>query len=109
MKKILFAAFLVAGTTLGFAKDNVQNPSSTNTEASVVKSIVEKNQTIYQFSSIEEAQKFLADCTDVTAAYAVIEVSDGNGGTTSELTLVSMCETTYPCVSGGTRIFTVFL
>ncbi|WP_315054334.1 hypothetical protein [Chryseobacterium indoltheticum] len=42
MKKLLFAAFLVAGTTLGFAKDNVQNPKSTNNESSKVESNVEK-------------------------------------------------------------------
>lgn len=105
MKKILFAALLFAGATLGFAKDNVQNQKSTNIESSKVESNVEKSQTTYQFDSIEEVQKSFAECTDVTIATQMIAQADGS----FEEEVVSMCESTYPCVSGGTRTYLIRL
>lgn len=103
MKKLLFTALLVAGTNLVFAKDNVQNAKSTNIESSKVDNIVE-SQTIYQFDSLKEAQKFLAECTSVIYAYANQEVSDGNGGKKIQRILVSRCEVTSPCVGANTGI-----
>lgn len=104
MKKLFFTALLVAGTTLGFAKDNVQNSKSTHTESSKkVESNVEKPQTIYQFDTLEEAQKFLKDCTVLTAAYTMVD---------GELELVSICETTSPCIlqeEGTTTIVAVIV
>lgn len=52
----------------------------------------------YEFSSPEGAQKFLAQCTDVTVATTQID---------GETVIVSSCETTYPCVEGGTRLFVI--
>ena len=100
MKRLLFAAFLVAGTTLGFAKDNVQNPKSTNNESSKVESNVEKPQTIYQFDSLEEAQKFLTECKDLVV---VTTVKDG------QTVILSTHESTRPCIleNPGTRIYVI--
>lgn len=104
-----FAALLFAGATLGFAKDNVQNQKSTNIESSKVESNVEKPKTIYQFGSLEEAQKFFAECTDVTYAFGNVVVDYGNGESHIERRIISSCETTYPCVSGGTSVYVINL
>lgn len=89
MKKILFAATLVAGATLGFAKDNVQNQKSTNIESSKVENNVEKPKTIYQFGSLEEAQKFLAECKDLVVVTTQVK---------GETVILSTHESTHPCI-----------
>lgn len=101
MKKLFFAALLVAGTTLGFAKDNVQNQKSTNIESSKVESKAEKKQTVYQFSSFKEVQKFLAGCTDLVV---VTTVKDG------KTVITSTHESTRPCINepeGGVRVYVI--
>jgi hypothetical protein len=101
MKKLLFAAMVLAGTTLGFAKDNVQNSKSTHTESSQVESNVEKPQTIYQFDTLEEAQKFLAECTDL-----VVVTREVDGKTE----ILSTHESTVPCIlrpEGTVNVFVI--
>ena len=78
----------------------MQNQKSINIESSKVESNVEKNQTIYHFETLEEAQKFMEQCTDVTIATQVVD---------GERVVVSSCESTYPCVSGGTSVFVINL
>ena len=94
MKKLFFAALLVAGTTLGFAKDNVQkNEVKTTTKVEqVAKSL--------PADSNKEAESIKASCTDVTYATQVV-----NG----ERVIVSSCETTYPCESGETNVYVINL
>lgn len=101
MKKLFFAALLVAGTTLGFAKDNEQNQKSTSIESSKVESKAEKKQTVYQFDSFEETQKFLADCKDVVVVYTTVK---------GQTVILSIHESTRPCIAeqeGGVKVYTI--
>lgn len=105
MKKFLFATILFASTTFGFAKDIVQN--STSNDKNLVKTEIFNGKEVktYRFNSLEEAQKFLENCTDITIATQMIEQPDGS----FEEEVISMCETTYPCVSGGIRAYLIRL
>lgn len=101
MKKLFFAALLVAGTTLGFAKDNEQKSKSTQTESSKIEGNTEKKQTIYQCGSLEEVQKFLAGCTDLVV---VTTIKDG------KTVITSTHESTRPCINepeGGVRVYVI--
>ena len=94
MKKFLFTAVLVAGTTLGFAKDNVQkNEVKTTTTKEV-----EQSAKIPQAGSNVEAESIKATCTDVTIATTKVK---------GETVVISSCETSYPCVSGGTSVYVI--
>lgn len=94
MKKILFAAFLVAGTTLGFAKDNVQKNEVKTTTTKEVERVAKTPQS----GSNVEVESVKATCTDVTIATTKVK---------GETVVISSCETTYPCVSGGTSVYVV--
>jgi len=101
MRKILVAAILIGGTTLGFAKDNAQNAKSCNIESSKVESNVEKSQTVYHFDSLEEAQQFLKDCMDVVIVTTKVE---------GETVILSTHESTHPCINlpeGGVNVYVI--
>ncbi|EFK33252.1 Uncharacterised protein [Chryseobacterium gleum] len=93
MKKILIAALFVAGTTLVFAKDDVQKH-----EVKTTTTKVEQNSTSPQLDSNEKPQSFVAECKDVTIATTKVD---------GETVIISTCETTYPCESGGTNVYVV--
>lgn len=105
MKKFLFATILFASTTFGFAKEIVQNLSSHDNNLVKTEIVNGREVKIYEFSSLEEAQKFMENCTDITIATQMIEQPDGS----FEEEVISMCETTYPCVSGGIRAYLIRL
>ena len=78
MKKLLFAAMVLAGTTLGFAKDNVQNKKNDEPKKKVL--------------TLKKAtQEF--DCTFV--AVVTEDHIDNNGNVTTEIVSMSSCS--YPC------------
>ena len=105
MKKILFAAILFASTTFAFAKDNVQNLNSNDSNLVKTEIVNGKEVKTFRFSSLEELQNFLAECTDITFATQMIEQPDGSFSEE----VVSSCETTYPCIEGGTRVYLIRL
>lgn len=73
----------------GFAKSNVQDSKSTHAGLLKVEGNVEKPQTIYQFDTLEEAQKFVAECTDL-----VVITTQVNG----ETVILSTHKSTVPCM-----------
>lgn len=87
MRKILFAALLVAGTTLGFAKDNVKNEVETTTKKEA-KQIVKTPQA----DSNEEILK-KATCTDIHAFYEEVELPNGD----TDLVYAGSMEISYEC------------
>lgn len=94
MKKILFTALLFAGATLGFAKDNVQKNEVKTTTTKEVEQVAKTPQA----GSNVEVESVKATCTDVTIATTKVK---------GETVVISSCETTYPCVSGGTSVYVV--
>lgn len=105
MKKILFAASLFAGTILGLANNNVKEAKSIDESVVKIENSFTKTPKVYKFNSIEEAKMFLARCTDVHAFFEEVEVSDGNGGTTTEYELVGTMEISYDCENGGVSLY----
>lgn len=87
MKKLLFAVLLVAGTTLGFAKDVQKNEVETTTNKET-KQVVTTPQT----NAIDEALK-KATCMDVHAFFEEVELP--NGGT--DLVYAGSMEVSYEC------------
>lgn len=101
MKKLFFTALLFAGTTLGFAKDNIQNTKSINIQSSKLERNIEKKQRIYHFDSLEKAEKFLAECTDLVVVTTEEE---------EETVILSIHESTHPCKDeseGGVTVFVI--
>jgi hypothetical protein len=87
MKKLLFAAILVAGTTLGFAKDNVQKEVET-TITKEAKQVV----TSPQINAIDEALK-KAICMDLHAFFEEVELPNGE----TDLVYAGSMEVSYEC------------
>ncbi len=104
MKKILFAVLLIAGTTFGFAKDNVQNLNS-NELSYKTEFVNGKKVQIYKFASKTDAEKFLAQCMDVHGLFEEVEVPDGNGGTYTDYEYIGTIEVTYECENGGVNLY----
>lgn len=102
MKKLFIATMVLAGTAMGFAKDNVQNLNSFDKNLNKTEIVSNFEVTTNTFTSSVKTQKFIEDCTVITAAYAMV-----NG----ELELVSVCETTSPCIleEPGLRIAVVIV
>ncbi|MGC4128360.1 MAG: hypothetical protein QM564_02110 [Bergeyella sp.] len=103
MKKILLTAMLIAGTTLGFAKDNAKSTNNNETISPVKTEIVgNKKMVTYHYSSKEELEAILKRCTDVYAVYQEAGgkcIDDGMGGTidVTEYVLVGFITITYDC------------
>ncbi|KMQ62923.1 hypothetical protein ACM39_17595 [Chryseobacterium sp. FH2] len=78
MKKVLLGAFLVAGTTLAFAKEStpVQNFSNN-------KEIISLKSTTVRVNSLEEAEKLFGIChsTTITPVNVITSFDDGLGHT----------------------------
>lgn len=94
MKKILFVATLIASTTLGFAKEKIENANNSEKNEVTKKTEVK----IYQFDSLEKAKLFMEECSSVTVAYQKTRIDDGNGQSHVEYILVSICEESHPCI-----------
>lgn len=102
MKKILFTAALVAGTTFGFAKDNVQKEEVKTVTTKEVKQVVNTA----QMSSLDEALK--ATCMDVHAFFNEVTVDDGNGGTYTDYEYAGTIEVSYECDNASTNLYVWF-
>ena len=74
MKKLLFAATLFAGTTLGFAKNQIQNRLLQNT-ISTSSETFSKEMKALHFTSFTEALAFMEECKDVVVAEQEVEVA----------------------------------
>jgi hypothetical protein len=91
MKKFLFTAVLVAGTTLGFAKDNVQK-NEVETTTKEVKQVAKTP----QITSLEEENLLKATCTDI---HAFFEEVDG------ELEYQGSIEVNYECDNAEVSLY----
>jgi hypothetical protein len=100
MKKLLFAAMVLAGTALGFAKDNVKISNS-------IEKSFEKTEILNDVSNIflQKPENVLAVCTDVVFATQMIKQKDGSWSEE----VISSCENTYPCIEGGTTLHIIRL
>ena len=106
----MFAAILFAGTTFGFANNNVQNPKSNETISPVKTEVVNgKEVQTYKFASKAEAEKFIAECLDVHGIFEEVQVPDGNGGTYTDYEYVGTIEVTYECDNGGVSLYIWFI
>lgn len=107
MKKLLLAATLFAGTTLGFAKNQIQNRLLQNT-ISTSSETFSKEMKALHFTSFTEALAFMEECKDVVVAEQEVEVENENGeGTHKETRIISSCETTYPCEKAGVTLYLI--
>lgn len=102
MKKILFAAALVAGTSFGFAKDNVQKKEVKTVTAKEAKQVVETT----EINSLDEVLK--ATCMDVHAFFNEVTVDDGNGGSYTDYEYAGTMEVSYECDNASTNLYIWF-
>ncbi|MGC4128362.1 MAG: hypothetical protein QM564_02120 [Bergeyella sp.] len=98
MKKLLFGAFLIAGTTFGFAKDNAKSTNNNETISPVKTEIIgNKKLVTYHYSSKEEMEAILKKCV---AVYDVYEETGGGCtpyGDFTEYTYVGTIIVIYDC------------
>ena len=101
MKKILFAAVLFAGTTLGFAKDNVKK-----TEVEVTKTeVVAKNQqNAVVLDKETEASKKIRVCTDMFFWTTTEEVYHPMTNTTTYHEVSHIATINYLCTEDTPRM-----
>lgn len=100
MRKILLATLLIAGTTLGFAKDNVKNEVETATKKEA-KQIVQTPQA----DSNEEAETLKATCMDIHGFYHQTIINDGNGQSHVETVYEGSMVVTYECDKAETSLY----
>ncbi|MBS1549986.1 MAG: hypothetical protein JSS94_09020 [Bacteroidetes bacterium] len=99
MKKVLLGAMLIAGTTLGFAKNQITRGNHHSLELETTTQNINSN-------TINVSKLILGEwCTDITYATAMIEQPDGSYSEE----VISSCETTYPCINGGVRAYIICL
>ena len=99
MKKMLLGAMLIAGTTLGFAKNQV---TMVNNYTPELETTTPNNHS----NSIHLSKLILGEwCTDIVYATAMIKQPDGSYSEE----VISSCETTYPCINAGVRAYIICL
>ena len=101
MKKVLLGAMLIAGTTLGFAKNHITRGNHHSLELDTTTQNINSN-------TINVSKLILGEwCTDITYVFKKVTLEDENGYPFTSLEIISSCETTYPCIYGGTSVYVI--
>jgi hypothetical protein len=100
MKKILFAALLVAGTTLGFAKDDVKN----EVETTITKKEAKQTVMTLQTDSSDEALR-KATCTNIHAFFSEVTLIDEYGNASTQYEYLGSIEVHYECDQSVTDLY----
>lgn len=99
MKKILFAAALVAGTAFGFAKDNIQKTEVKTVTTKEAKQVVETT----EINSLDDLLR-KATCMDVHAFFDEVELPNGD----IDYVFAGSMEVTYECDNAEVNLYIWF-